>query len=66
MSSTCYIVCIILFTKWLEVAVCPVYDAVVKILGSIILVLAETLIEKSNLGARCSSYVGSVCWYLLN
>jgi len=64
MSSTCYIVGIILFTKWLDVAVCPIYDAVVKILGSIILVLTEIMIEKSNLGARWSSYVGSVCWYL--
>jgi hypothetical protein len=64
MSSTCYIVCIILFTKWLEVAVFPIYDAVVKILGSVILVLTEIMIEKSNLGARWSSYVGSVYWYL--
>jgi len=64
MSSTSYIVCIILFTKWLEVAVCPIYDAVVKILGSVVLVLAEIMIEKSNLSARCRSYVGSVLCYL--
>ena len=43
---------------------CPIYDAVVKILGSIILVFTEIMIEKSNLGARCISYIGSVCWYL--
>ena len=64
MSSTCYKVSIILFTKCLEVAVCPIYDAVVKILGSVILVLTEIMIEKSSLGARWSSYAGSVCWYL--
>jgi len=62
MSSTCFIECIILFTKWLEVVVFPIYDAIVKILGSVVLVFAEIMIEKSDLGAR--SYVGSVCWYL--
>ena len=64
MTSTCYIVCVILFAKWLEVAVHPIYDAVVKILGSVVLVFAEIMIEKSNLGARFSCYVGNVCWYL--
>jgi hypothetical protein len=57
-------VCIILFTKWLEVAVCLIYDAVAEILGGVVLVLAEIMIEKSKLGARCRSYVGNVRWYL--